>query len=96
MVIPLLISLIVALAISPVVDWLRKRGTPSGLAIWIALLAGALVFGGIVTLLIFANLVPRSLTAWVREAQCKEAPSQHNQGLLLSELSRRIGSARKE
>ncbi|UZN03429.1 AI-2E family transporter [Cellulomonas sp. S1-8] len=38
-VIPVLIALVLAAAISPLVSWLRRRGVPSLLATWIALLA---------------------------------------------------------
>ncbi|TFC00142.1 AI-2E family transporter [Cryobacterium mannosilyticum] len=53
-VIPLLVSLILAAALSPVVGWLLRRGVPAILATWITLLAGVLVLGGIVTLIVFA------------------------------------------
>lgn len=52
-VIPLLIALIVAAAAAPVIMWLR-RFMPNILAAWVALLSGALVFGGIITLIVFA------------------------------------------
>ncbi len=52
-VIPLLIALIVAAAAAPVILWLR-RFMSNLLAAWAALLGGALVFGGIVTLIVFA------------------------------------------
>lgn len=53
-VIPVLIALILAAAVSPVVGWLQRRRVPAMLATWITLLAGALVLGGIVTLIVFA------------------------------------------
>lgn len=53
-VIPVLIALILAAAISPVVNWLRKHNVSSILATWITLIAGVLVFGGIVTLIALA------------------------------------------
>jgi len=53
-VIPVLIALIVAAASAPVIVWLRSRGLPAIAAAWITLLTGMLVFGGIVTLIVFA------------------------------------------
>ncbi|MCY7287759.1 MAG: AI-2E family transporter [Cryobacterium sp.] len=53
-VIPVLVALILASALAPLVGWLRKRGLRAILATWITLLAGALILGGIVTLIVFA------------------------------------------
>ncbi|TFD31326.1 AI-2E family transporter [Cryobacterium sp. TMT1-62] len=53
-VIPVLVALILASALAPLVGWLRTRGFPVILATWITLLAGALILGGIVTLIVFA------------------------------------------
>ncbi len=53
-VIPVLISVILAAAIAPLVGWLRRRGLSAMLATWLTLLAGVLVFGGIITLIVFA------------------------------------------
>ena len=53
-VIPLLIALILAAALSPVTTFLRKRGVSAILATWITLIAGLLVFGGLITLIVFA------------------------------------------
>jgi predicted PurR-regulated permease PerM len=53
-VIPLLVALILAAAVGPVVNGLRRRGLSSMLATWITLLAGLLVFGGLLTLIVFA------------------------------------------
>jgi predicted PurR-regulated permease PerM len=53
-VIPVLVALILASALAPLVGWLRKRGLPAILATWITLLAGAVILGGIVTLIVFA------------------------------------------
>lgn len=47
-VIPVLIALVLAAAIHPVVSWLRRRGVPSILATWIALLALVAVLTGII------------------------------------------------
>ncbi|GHD39743.1 AI-2E family transporter [Mycetocola manganoxydans] len=52
-VIPVLIALIVAAAASPVILWLR-RFMSNLLAAWAALLTGFVVFGGVVTLIVFA------------------------------------------
>ncbi|WP_353988022.1 AI-2E family transporter [Ruicaihuangia caeni] len=52
-VIPLLIAIILAAAASPVIVRLR-RWMPPMLAAWITLLGGLAVFGGIVTLIVFA------------------------------------------
>lgn len=52
-VIPLLIALIVAAAAAPVILWLR-RFMPNLAAAWVALLGGTIVFGGIITLIVFA------------------------------------------
>jgi predicted PurR-regulated permease PerM len=53
-VIPVLVALILASALAPLVGWLRRRGLPVMLATWLTLLAGALILGGIVTLIVFA------------------------------------------
>jgi predicted PurR-regulated permease PerM len=53
-VIPLLIALILAAALSPAVNWMRRRGMPGVLATWITLLAGIIVLGGVITLMVVA------------------------------------------
>jgi predicted PurR-regulated permease PerM len=53
-VLPVLIALLLAAAIGPLVNLLRRRNVPSALATWIALLAVLLVVGGIVTAVVFA------------------------------------------
>jgi predicted PurR-regulated permease PerM len=53
-VIPVLIAIILASALSPVINALRKRGVAAILATWITLLGGITVFGGIITLIVFA------------------------------------------
>ena len=53
-VIPVIIALILASAFSPVIGWLRRRGVSAILATWITLVAGFVVFGGLVTLIVFA------------------------------------------
>jgi len=53
-VIPLLIALILAAALSPVITFLRKRGLSAILATWITLVAGVVVFGGLITLIVLA------------------------------------------
>jgi predicted PurR-regulated permease PerM len=52
-VIPVLIALIVAAAAAPVIRWLR-RFMSNMLAAWVALLAGMVFFGGVVTLIVLA------------------------------------------
>jgi predicted PurR-regulated permease PerM len=53
-VIPVLIALILAAALSPVIGWMRRRGLPAIVATWITLIGGIVVFGGIVTLIVVA------------------------------------------
>ncbi|HEV7950042.1 MAG TPA: AI-2E family transporter [Glaciihabitans sp.] len=53
-VIPVLIALIVAAAASPVIKWLRRRGFSAMLAAWTTLITGLLIFGGIITMIVFA------------------------------------------
>jgi len=53
-VIPVLIAIILAAALSPVIKGLRKRGVAPILATWITLLGGIAVFGGIITLIVYA------------------------------------------
>jgi predicted PurR-regulated permease PerM len=53
-VIPVLLALIVAAAAAPVLRFLRKRGFSAMMAAWTALLGGLVVFGGIVTMIVFA------------------------------------------
>ncbi|MET1044203.1 MAG: AI-2E family transporter [Microbacteriaceae bacterium] len=53
-VVPVLIALILASAMSPLVGYLRRRNMPRMLATWIALIATVVVFGGIITGIVFA------------------------------------------
>ena len=53
-VIPVLIALIIASAASPVLRFLKKRGLSSIIATWITLLAGIVIFGTVITLIVFA------------------------------------------
>lgn len=53
-VIPLLIALLLAAAISPLVNLMRRHNVPKLLATWIALLTSVVVLGGIVTGIVFA------------------------------------------
>ncbi|RPF19826.1 AI-2E family transporter [Myceligenerans xiligouense] len=53
-VIPVLIALVLAAAISPLVSFLRRRGMPSILATWISLLALVALLSGIVWLVVLA------------------------------------------
>ena len=53
-VIPVLIAIILASALSPVIRWLRRRGLSPIVATWVTLLTAIIVFGGIVTLIVFA------------------------------------------
>jgi predicted PurR-regulated permease PerM len=53
-VIPVLLALIIAAALSPVMRWLKRRGLGAMAATWVTLLAGTVVFGGLVTLIVFA------------------------------------------
>lgn len=53
-VIPTIIALIIAAAISPVVNWLRRRNVPSALATWLVILVGLVLFGGLTWLIVFA------------------------------------------
>lgn len=52
-VIPVLIAFILAAALRPVVDWLRRHKFSAALATWTTLLSGAIVIGGLVTLIVF-------------------------------------------
>lgn len=47
LVVPLLIATLIAAAASPVVDWLAARKVPRALAVWLALLTGLAILGGI-------------------------------------------------
>lgn len=53
-VIPVLIALILASAAAPLIAWLRRHGVKPMLAAWITLLGGIIVFGGIITAIVFA------------------------------------------
>ncbi|WP_035873962.1 AI-2E family transporter [Cryobacterium sp. MLB-32] len=53
-VIPVLIAIILASALSPIVMWQRRRGMPALLATWTTLLASIAAFGAIITLIVFA------------------------------------------
>lgn len=53
-VIPLLIAIILAAAVSPVLRWLKHHGFSAMMATWVTLVAAILVFGGLITLIVFA------------------------------------------
>lgn len=53
-VIPVLLALIVAAAAAPVLRFLRKRGMSHMMSAWTTLLGGLLIFGGIITMIVFA------------------------------------------
>jgi len=53
-VIPLLIALVLAAAISPLVSWLRARGVRSILATWLSLLALIAILAGVMWLVVLA------------------------------------------
>ncbi|WP_291055025.1 AI-2E family transporter [Herbiconiux sp.] len=53
-VIPVLVALILAAALSPVIGWMRRHGVPAMVATWVTLIGGIVIFGGIVTLIVFA------------------------------------------
>ncbi|WP_245580248.1 AI-2E family transporter [Arthrobacter castelli] len=53
-VIPLLVALLLAAAISPLVNLLRRHNVPKVLATWIALLTSVVILGGIITGIVFA------------------------------------------
>jgi predicted PurR-regulated permease PerM len=53
-VIPLLLALILAAAIAPLVNWLRRKGWPSAAATGFSFLLGLLALGGLVTAVVLA------------------------------------------
>ncbi|MCS5713601.1 AI-2E family transporter [Herbiconiux sp. CPCC 205716] len=53
-VIPLLIAVILAAAVSPVLRWLKHHGFSAMMATWVTLVAAIVVFGGLITLIVFA------------------------------------------
>ncbi|WP_143459124.1 AI-2E family transporter [Leifsonia sp. ALI-44-B] len=53
-VIPVIIALILASALHPLIAFMRKRGVPSIVATWVALVLAIVVIGGVVTLIVFA------------------------------------------
>lgn len=53
-VIPVLIAIILSSALTPVVNWQRRRGMPALLATWTTLLATIAAFGAVITLIVFA------------------------------------------
>lgn len=53
-VIPVLIAIILACAAAPLIGWLRRRGFGRTLAAFTTLIGGILVFGGIITGVVFA------------------------------------------
>ena len=53
-VIPVLLALILAAAISPFVNWLRRKGWPSALATGVSFLLLLAAFGGLITGIVFA------------------------------------------
>ncbi len=52
-VIPVLIAIIVASALSPLMRWLIRRGLSALLATWVTLVSVIVVFGGLITLIVF-------------------------------------------
>jgi predicted PurR-regulated permease PerM len=65
-VLPVIIALLLAAAITPLVNLLRRRNVPGALATWISLLAILLVVGGVITAVVFA--VRREWSALVEQA----------------------------
>ncbi|WP_066289800.1 AI-2E family transporter [Arthrobacter sp. B6] len=53
-VVPLLLALILAAAIAPLVNWLRRKGWPSAAATFLSFLLLLLALGGLVTAIVFA------------------------------------------
>lgn len=53
-VIPVIIALILASALHPLIAFMRKRGVPSIVATWVALVLAIVVIGGVITLIVFA------------------------------------------
>ncbi|WP_150307670.1 AI-2E family transporter [Planctomonas psychrotolerans] len=53
-VIPILIALIVAAAVGPVVNWLIRHRFPPALATALVMISGVAIFGGVLTLIVFA------------------------------------------
>ncbi|GLI27168.1 hypothetical protein ARHIZOSPH14_14100 [Agromyces rhizosphaerae] len=53
-VIPVLLAVILAAAAAPLVGWFRRVGMAPILAAWVTLLGGILVFGGLITAIVFA------------------------------------------
>ncbi|MFI7585422.1 AI-2E family transporter [Kocuria sp. M1N1S27] len=51
-VVPLLIALLLAAAISPLVRWLNRRNVPKALATWISMLAAVTVLGGVLVVVV--------------------------------------------
>jgi predicted PurR-regulated permease PerM len=47
-VVPLLIAVLIAAASSPIVNWLNRRGLPRAPSVWLTLLTGFAIFGGLV------------------------------------------------
>ncbi|GAA6527632.1 AI-2E family transporter [Intrasporangium sp. DVR] len=47
-VVPLLIAVLIAAAASPIVAWLNRRGLPRAPSVWITLLAGFAILGGLI------------------------------------------------
>jgi len=73
-VIPVLLAIIIAAAAAPLLAWMRSRGLPAIAAAWIALVAGIVVFGGIITLIVFAvrgqwNALVESATDGIDQVQ---------------------------
>jgi predicted PurR-regulated permease PerM len=52
--IPVTLALILSCAINPFMEWMRRRGVPSLLATWIALLSIIVIIGGLVVLIVWA------------------------------------------
>lgn len=73
-VIPVLLALIIASAAAPILQWMRARGLPPAAAAAITLLAGTVVIGGLITLIVFAvrgqwDELARSATEGVDQLQ---------------------------
>jgi predicted PurR-regulated permease PerM len=92
-VIPLLIALILAAAISPLVNWLRRKGWPSSAATGFSFLAMLLILGGVITAIVFAVIgqagqLARSarqgfqqITTFIREGPVPISEQQIQQGI---------------
>jgi predicted PurR-regulated permease PerM len=77
-VIPMLLALILAAAIVPLVHWLRRKGWPASAATGFSFLLLLLLFGGLITGIVFASRASTSFMPSLKTVRCPSTRTRSN------------------